>query len=580
MAITTGKVRQGAAPLRDLGAIVDFAVGSHARAVAVLVVVALLSFLPGFFSIPPIDRDEARFAQASKQMVESGDYVDIRFQDEVRYKKPVGVYWLQAAVVRSARALGFPRALETIWLYRVPSLIGAIGAVLLTYWTALALVPRRAAMLAAMMMASCVLLSLERLFAKTDALLLMTVVAAMGAMARAYLSQPTPDGHAVERLDATSAWTTAAVFWTALAVGVLLKGPLILMVVGLAAAALIIADRSARWLIVLKPVPGVAWFALLVLPWFLAIIGRAGETFFVESVGQDLVSKVFTGQESHGAPPGAYLVLFWITFWPGATLAALATPAVWAARREPRTKFLLAWLVPSWIVFELVVTKLPHYVLPLYPAIAILIAGVIDARALSRKPVLVWGTIWWFVVAMVSGIVGIVALAVIGRQFGLLVWPLIGGAAVMSFLAWRLYEVDGPEQALLRAIAAAILIAIATFALTVPALGPLFPSVALARILRDSGCPQPVAAAVGYQEPSLVFLAGTATRLTDAAGAAEFLRGGECRFAFIETRQERGFAQRAEAIGLRYTAGPRIEGINISTGQPITIAVFRSVGGS
>jgi 4-amino-4-deoxy-L-arabinose transferase-like glycosyltransferase len=580
MAITTGKVRQGAASLRDLGAIVDFAVGSHARAVAVLVVVALLSFLPGFFSIPPIDRDEARFAQASKQMVESGDYVDIRFQDEVRYKKPVGVYWLQAAAVKSARALGFSRALETIWLYRVPSLIGAIGAVLLTYWTALAFVPRRAAVLAAMMMASCVLLGLERLFAKTDALLLMTVVAAMGAMARAYLSQPTPDGHAVERPDAMSAWTTAAVFWTALAGGVLLKGPLILMVVGLAAAALIVADRSARWLILLKPVPGVAWFALLVLPWFLAIIGRAGETFFVESVGQDLVSKVFTGQESHGAPPGTYFVLFWITFWPGATLAALATPAVWAARREPRTKFLLAWLVPSWIVFELVVTKLPHYVLPLYPAVAILIAGVIDARALSRKPVLVWGTIWWFVVAMISGIVGIVALAVIGRQFGLLVWPLIGGAAVMSFLAWRLYEVDGPEQALLRAIAAAILIAIAIFALTVPALGPLFPSVALARILRDSGCPQPVAAAVGYQEPSLVFLAGTATRLTDAAGAAEFLRGGECRFAFIETRQERSFAQRAEAIGLRYTAGPRVEGINISTGQPITIAVFRSVGGS
>jgi 4-amino-4-deoxy-L-arabinose transferase-like glycosyltransferase len=580
MAITTGKARQGAAPLRDLGAIVDFAVGSHARAIAVLVIVALLSFLPGFFSIPPIDRDEARFAQASKQMVESGDYVDIRFQDEVRYKKPVGVYWLQAAVVKSARALGFSRALETIWLYRLPSLIGAIGAVLLTYWTALAFVPRRAAVLAAMMMASCVLLGLERLFAKTDALLLLTVVAAMGAMARAYLSQPTPDARAVERLDATAAWTTAAVFWTALAAGVLLKGPLILMVVGLAAAALIVADRSARWLILLKPAPGVAWFALLVLPWFLAIIGRAGETFFVESVGQDLVSKVLSGQESHGAPPGTYFVLFWITFWPGATLAALATPAVWAARREPRTKFLLAWLVPSWIVFELVVTKLPHYVLPLYPAVAILIAGVIDARALSRKPVLVWGTIWWFVVAMISGIVGIVALAVIGRQFGLLVWPLIGGAAVMSFLAWRLYEVDGPEQALLRAIAAAILIAIAIFALTVPALGPLFPSVALARILRDSGCPQPVAAAVGYHEPSLVFLAGTATRLTDAAGAAEFLRGGECRFAFIETRQERSFAQRAEAIGLRYTAGPRVEGINISIGQPITIAVFRSVGAS
>ena len=113
-----------------------------------LVLCGLVFFLPGFFNIPPIDRDEARFAQATKQMVESGDFVDIRFQDDVRYKKPVGIYWLQAAVVETASALGLPRAQLRIWLYRIPSLIGAIGAVLLTYWAALAFVTRRGAALA------------------------------------------------------------------------------------------------------------------------------------------------------------------------------------------------------------------------------------------------------------------------------------------------------------------------------------------------------------------------------------------------------------------------------------------------
>ena len=565
--------RERASP-RSLKTIVDFAIGSHARAAMVLLVVALLGFLPGFFSIPPIDRDEARFAQATKQMVEIGDYVDIRFQDEVRYKKPVGIYWVQAAVVKTATALGFSGALTTIWLYRLPSLVGSIGAVLLTYWTALAFVPRRAAVLAGLMMASCVLLGIERLLAKTDALLLMTVVAAMGAMARAYL------WHERERLDAASAWMVAAIFWTALAAGVLLKGPLIVMVVGLAAIALIVVDRSAGWLLTLKPIAGIIWLAVLVLPWFVAIIGRTGDAFLAQSVGEDLFGKIFTGQESHGAPPGYYFVLFWVTFWPGATLAALATPAVWRARRERAVKFLLAWLVPSWVVFELVVTKLPHYVLPLYPAIAILIAAVIDARALSRKPFFELGTIWWFVVPMVAGIAGVVALAVIGRQFGLLVWILMGAAAVLGFLAWRLYQADGAEHSLLRAVAAAILTAIATFGLIIPSLGQLFPSATLARILRESGCARPEAAAVGYQEPSLVFLAGTATRLADTAGAAEFLRGGDCRFAFVEAREERSFAQRAEALGVRYRAGPRIDAINISTGRPITIAVFRSVGPS
>ena len=565
--------RERASP-RSLKTIVDFAIGSHARAAMVLLVVALLGFLPGFFSIPPIDRDEARFAQATKQMVEIGDYVDIRFQDEVRYKKPVGIYWVQAAVVKTATALGFSGALTTIWLYRLPSLVGSIGAVLLTYWTALAFVPRRAAVLAGLMMASCVLLGIERLLAKTDALLLMTVVAAMGAMARAYL------WHERERLDAASAWIVAAIFWTALAAGVLLKGPLIVMVVALAAIALIVVDRSAAWLLTLKPIAGIIWLAVLVLPWFVAIIGRTGDAFLAGSVGEDLLGKIFTGQESHGAPPGYYFVLFWVTFWPGATLAALATPAVWRARRERAVKFLLAWLVPSWVVFELVMTKLPHYVLPLYPAIAILIAAVIDARALSRKPFFELGTIWWFVVPMVAGIAGVVALAVIGRQFGLLVWILMGAAAVLGFLAWRLYQADGAEHSLLRAVAAAILTAIATFGLIIPSLGQLFPSATLARILRESGCAQAEAAAVGYQEPSLVFLAGTATRLADTAGAAEFLRGGDCRFAFVEAREERSFAQRAEALGVRYRAGPRIDAINISTGRPITIAVFRSVGSS
>src|SRR3974390_2096816 len=72
-------------PARDVGMVMDFAAQSHARSVAVLVLVALLHFPPGFFQNPPIGRDEPLFAQASKQMIERGDYVDIRFQDDVRY---------------------------------------------------------------------------------------------------------------------------------------------------------------------------------------------------------------------------------------------------------------------------------------------------------------------------------------------------------------------------------------------------------------------------------------------------------------------------------------------------------------
>jgi 4-amino-4-deoxy-L-arabinose transferase-like glycosyltransferase len=223
-------------------------------------------------------------------------------------------------------------------------------------------------------------------------------------------------------------------------------------------------------------------------------------------------------------------------------------------------------------------TKLPHYVMPLYPAIALLIAGAVDRRMLSQRPWLVRSTMWWFLVPVLASFTFVVAAIFIGRQLDLLAWPFFAAAIVFGLLAWLLYDVDGPERAFLRAAATSILLAMGTYAVIMPSLRELFPSVELAKAMHASDCKNPIAASVGYEEPSLVFLAGTATRLTDASGAADFLRGGGCRFAFVETRFERAFAKRAEAIGLRYDPGPRIDAFNISAGKAVTIAVFRSQG--
>jgi len=550
--------------------VIDVVTASHVRATAFLLLCGLLLFLPGFFNIPPIDRDEARFAQATKQMVETSDFVDIRFQDDVRYKKPVGIYWLQSAAVETASALGLPRAELRIWIYRIPSLVGAVGAVLLTYWTALAFVTRRGAVFAALMMCSSVLLGVEARLAKTDAMLLLTVVAAMGALARVYLSWQR--GEDPEH----PSWSWPAIFWTALAGGVLLKGPLILMFVALTIVALAILDRSATWLWRLRPVWGLMWTLVLVLPWFVAIFWRAGETFFTDSIGGDMLSKL-AAQESHGAPPGVYLLLFWITFWPGAPLAGMATPAVWRARREPGAQFLLAWLVPSWIVFELVLTKLPHYVLPLYPAIAILTAGALERRVLSRS----WlrrGSAWWFAIPALASVIAVVGAIALTRQPAFLAWPFAAAAMILGLFAWWLYDDNRAERSLLNAVVAAMLLAIAVCGVVVPSLTTLFPSAEIARALRNVVCVGPKAAAAGFHEPSLVFMTDTSTLLTDGSGAADFLNQGTCRFALVEQRSERSFVQRAEAIGLRYNVARRIDGYNISQGKAISIAIFRSEG--
>ena len=248
MGASNGTASLAAGPVPGLVGVFDFAASSHRRAISVLVLLSLLAFLPGFFAIPPVDRDEAEYAQVTKQMMESRDYVDVRLRDDVYYQKPVGIYWLQAAAVRSAEALGTANARTTIWVYRLPSLIGAIGAVLATYWCALAFVSRRGATLAALLMAGSVLLGVEARLATIDSMLLLATVAAMGVLARTYLWSH--DGE-IER----PGWGLLAVLWTALAVGVLLKGVVILMVVTLAAATLCVIDRSVRWLFALRPLP-------------------------------------------------------------------------------------------------------------------------------------------------------------------------------------------------------------------------------------------------------------------------------------------------------------------------------------
>ncbi len=571
MSTTTDDAPSAVAPARGLLAVLDWASASHKRAAALLLAFALIAFLPGFFQIPPVDRDEARFAQASKQMLEIGQYVDIRFQNEVRYKKPVGIYWLQVASVKAGEALGIAQARTTIWLYRMPSLLGAIGAVLLTYWAALAFVSRRTSLVAALMMASSILLGVEARLATTDAVLLFTSVAAMGAIARIYLR------HRREPNE-KAGWREPAILWTAMAGGVLIKGPLILMFVILTALTLSVLDRSARWMLALRPFTGFLWTLLLVLPWFVAIVAKSGMTFFTDAVGHDMLAKVTSGQEAHGAPPGYYLLLFLVTFWPASPLVGLAAPRVWQARRESGAQFLLAWLVPSWIVFEAAMTKLPHYVLPLYPAIAILIAGILEHGGLIKNRWIVRGTVGWFAFPGLIAIAVVGAFLYFGRDLGLIAWPFAAVAVVFGLFGWWLYEVDGAERSLLRGMVASVFVAITVYAVTFPSLPVLFPSALIADDLSASGCDQPrVVSTYYYEEPSLVFLVGTDTRFTDGAGAAQFLDQGPCRFALIDAHSERSFVQRADAIGLRYALAERVDGFNISIGRPVALSVFRSM---
>ena len=548
-----------------LDAILDWLSLSHRRAALALIVVALVVLLPGFALLPPTNRDESRFAQPTKQMIETGDYVDIRLQETARYRKPIGIYWLQAAAVRAAERIGFENARARIVFYRVPSLLAAIGAVLLTYWAALAFVARRYAMLAALALATSILLGVEARLATIDASLLFTAVAAQGALARVYLGRDSPDSPARD-------WGLAAIFWSALAGSILLKGPIIPLIVGLTALSLVIADRSARWLLRLKPALGLLWVLLLVLPWFFAILARSQGAFYGQSVGRDFLGRLMEGAEGHGAPPGYYWLLFWILFWPAAPLAVLATPFAWANRREPAVRFLIAWIVPGWLMFELVVTKLPHYVLPFLPGFAILIALALARRA----PLDGWTratAFLWPVIAILLPLAAFLLIVFFEGRFSKSFLPCAAIGIVLGGLAWWRLLVQSAERGLILVLIAAVANAIAVYTV-LPKVKGITIAPRLVAAARAAPCRTLQIASAGYHEPNLVFLGGTATRLVGGAEAAEFLRLGGCRVAFVESRDERAFADRAAMIGLTATRIDEIRGFDYSNWRWVDFLVL------
>jgi 4-amino-4-deoxy-L-arabinose transferase-like glycosyltransferase len=151
-------------------------------ATLVLLLLSLALYVPGMARLPVTDRDEARFAQATRQMVETGDYVRIRFQAEPRHKKPAGIHWLQAAAVRIAAGGDTGR----IWAYRLPSALGATAAVLALFALARPVFGAGTALVAALILGSALLTGIEAHIAKTDAALLLAAVLAEGALMGLY----------------------------------------------------------------------------------------------------------------------------------------------------------------------------------------------------------------------------------------------------------------------------------------------------------------------------------------------------------------------------------------------------------
>ena len=526
-----------------------------------LVLFCLACWLPGFFTLPPGDRDESRFAEATKQMLQTGDFVRIWNGHEPRNRKPIGIYWLQAPFAAALPAFGNP-----VWPYRMPALLGGIAAVLATFQLGLLLTEnRRTAAFAAAMLAACFVLSFETHIAKTDAALLGATAWAQYFLARAWRGR--------------AGAGDAALFWMALGLGILIKGPITPLVSGLTAAALALTSRRGRWLLALRPAWGVPLALAIVLPWAIAIGFATHGAFFSDSLGGDLGRKLAGGQEGHGAPPGVHLLLLPLLAFPSTLPVFAAIPHAWAERRAAATSFLLAWLVPCWLVMEAVPTKLPHYTLPLYPAIFLLaasfglrrsrlgaallaVAGTVVAGLAIAAPILL-GSPWWLGLPALPCAALIVGPGRAGRPP-----PAPPGAGPRA---------ARPALALLGAIPlyAAIL------QWEVPRLASLWVAPRTAALLHEIPGRHPNSddtVIAGFSEPSLMFLTGPNVLETfSGAQAAEALAKGRT-LAVIESRQLPAFLAEADRRHLRVHALGDVAGFDPASGRRVRLVTYQRVG--
>ncbi|MBL8551512.1 MAG: glycosyltransferase family 39 protein [Hyphomonadaceae bacterium] len=538
----------------------------------VLIALALASAAPGLTRIPVLDRDEARYAQATRQMLETGDFIEIRVQNEARNKKPIGIYWMQAAAVAATESVA--GGLDAIWAYRLPSVFGAILAVLATFWGGIALVGRRAAFLGACLLAPVLLLSTEAMTAKTDAMLCGLIALAMAALARLR-----------ERMNAGRG--LALVFWVALGLGALVKGPVAPMVVTLATGVLLIWERApsgvhARWMRPLFHWTGPALAALIVLPWFIAIEIITAGGFAHDAFFGDISPKVATAAEGHGGLPGYHLALLALSFFPATIGLVPGLALAWDGLRTPGRdgaqagiRFLIAWALPTWLVFEFVGTKLPHYVLPVFPALALLAgAGLVvaDERRWRVTPML---SVLLFAVGAAAfvGLIAYVSMFLPGDAAGaharMILVASIGAAVALGALLALLMFRSAPARA---AIAIGLAL-VATWTLRdgiLPQARTLFVSAEAAGALERANLLERAPLVIGFLETSLVFETRTDARLMPIGEPAFVaLQSAPAGTPVLMDCDVAAFAQLRD-WSFR-AIGPDIEGLNYANGDHVCL---------
>lgn len=326
-----------------------------------LIFLAVLALsLPQAALLPLLDRDEPRFAEASREMLQSGNFVVPTFNDAPRYAKPPLIYWCQA--------FSFTLFGEDALTARLPSIVATAGTAVLIFMWGVQLGTVQMGLGAALSYAFCLQTMQQGRVATADALLIffMTLTAFAGW-----------------KLISSSAGSRST-FWNMIAVlgfagGFLAKGPeaLLPFLPFFFCARGMQRNVSGKW--VVSFLLGLAIVLFWAVPAYIETHGDYWRVGLSEGVGERMV----TGLQGHGASTFGwyllslplYLLLFWLSALPWSPLLVIHRKKLFVSWKPDVTDtYLLLNAGLIFLIFSLMVTKLPHYTLPAFPFLALFFA--------------------------------------------------------------------------------------------------------------------------------------------------------------------------------------------------------------
>lgn len=417
-----------------------------------IILAAAAVFVAGSWQVCLWDRDEAWYAQASKQMVESGDWLVTKFLEQPRFAKPIFIYWCQAASMARFGHFSYEFAA------RLPSAVAmTLTLCLLAIVLGRAFGPRRA-MYTVLVFASSAAVLASAKMCLTDSVLLLFLTAAQMCLFAIYrlaggrqayargqrrpatavtaldqrangascsgptetsiaLSEPEPPGQAPAQQDVPR-WLPA-LLWVCIGMAGLTKGPVALVLLGATALVLAMLDvgwkglgskaawrRALAWWPRTRPKMGLLIVAAIVLPWLIAAFVR--NPAFLTRMLQEPFRHAGSNQDGQWRYPGYYLISIWATFFPWCLLLPTALLLGWKHRKLPAIRFALAVILANWIFQELMVTKLPHYLLPSFSSLAFLTATALircqrrQHDQMLRPAAVVAAAVWAYAVVGLS----------------------------------------------------------------------------------------------------------------------------------------------------------------------------------